>query len=579
MPSMRSKTIRAEAADETREPEQGATHTVIEALYDLPLGGSWSDLQSALCRYWAIHGEEAPSEEIRILERHFVRALSFLEQLPARPGRWLNELYRMPVPACVFDTTGELLDANRSGKDQLGVTNDQPPALGADSAEGLRKGIRQLQGKSLAAVTVRNATGKPIQIYLSELPKGLSDTTPLYLGVIVSNVLPDAGMGLLAEQFNLTPSEAELCMRLSAGASLETLVRASKVKKTTLRTHLANCFSKVGVSSQPELVSLVLHSLFAAAQLDAKYDQAPVLTPYLDPEIHGYPKYSKIQLGDRRTLGYFEYGDPDGIPAIYLHGSLDSGMFTKSQRLAGNGVRLIAVERGGVGESTPNPDSSPAAYAQDLLALVDHLKLDEYLVIGRSMGSWDAVSLVLADSRRVKLLVLAGGRLPVTRTIEHLEHSPFHRSLFNAVWQSNTMGRLILRTMQLQVMTRGVQSFISETGLPEIELKLVRDPIHQRHLKALWMRSGCHGPDPINEHLKLYKSPVSDPPWLNLATPTLLIHGEADRSVPIARLMEQTSSFREREVVILPGVGHMLVHVAMGEILRLVRERWLNSAP
>jgi pimeloyl-ACP methyl ester carboxylesterase len=88
------------------------------------------------------------------------------------------------------------------------------------------------------------------------------------------------------------------------------------------------------------------------------------------------------------------------------------------------------------------------------------------------------------------------------------------------------------------------------------------------------LRSGRHGADPVNEHLKLYKSPVTDPPWRDLATPTLLIHGKDDHNVPMASLVEQTSSFKNREVIVLPGVGHMLVHVAMGEVLRIICDRW-----
>jgi pimeloyl-ACP methyl ester carboxylesterase/DNA-binding CsgD family transcriptional regulator len=556
------------------EVAQSASHTVIEALYDLPLGGTWNELQSALCRYWALNNEGAPPDEIQILERHFERALSFLERLPAKPGRWLNELYRMPVPACVFDASGELLDANAAGKMHLGFADGKLETLPRNSAAAVKKAIQRLNNKSLTATTMRDAVGATIQVYLSQLPQGMADTTVLYLGVIVTNDLPTTGMQLLAEQFHLTPSEADLCLRLSAGASLDVLVRESNVKKTTLRTHLANCFSKLGVSSQPELVALVLHSIFAGAQLNSPRNETPVLTPYLDPEVHGYPKYSKFQLNDGRNLGFFEYGDADGIPALYLHGSLDTGMFTKSQRLTGNGVRLITVERGGVGESTPNPDPSPAAYAKDLLALVDHLGLTQYVVIGRSMGSWDAVSLVLADPNRAKLLVLTGGRLPVTQSAEHQEHSPFYRSLFNAIWHSNTMGRLVMRTMQVQIMTRGVQSFLSAEGLSELEAELIKTPLHLRHLKSQWMRSACHGPDPLNEHLKLYKSPVADPPWQNLPTPTLLIHGEEDQNVPLERLLRQTDSFRDRKVIVLPGVGHMLVHVAMGEVLRIIAQRW-----
>lgn len=98
--------------------------------------------------------------------------------------------------------------------------------------------------------------------------------------------------------------------------------------------------------------------------------------------------------------------------------------------------------------------------------------------------------------------------------------------------------------------------------------------MYRRHMKALWLRNARHGPDPTNEHLKLYKFPVPDPPWRNLATPTIIIHGAEDHNVSVDKLLEQTASFKDRKVRILPGVGHRLIHVAMGEVLRIIQQHW-----
>lgn len=550
-----------------------ATHRVIEALYDLPLAGDWQEVQAALCRYWSEAGDSPSRQDIDLLERHFTRALAFLERLPAQEHRWRHDLYRLPVPACIFNLKGELLDANPQGQHQLGCGADH--ALPSSVIRQVAKHIAGLEESApgLSSLLIGNGDGRRLCIYFNRLI-GESGDSNLYLGVVVTDDLPSAGMALLAEQAGLTEREADLCLQLASGKTLDQAAEEVGVKKTTMRTHLANSFAKLGVNSQPELVALVWHHLFAGAQLSAQADGPPTLTPYLDPELHGYPKYSRYTLPDGRTLGYFEYGDPGGIPVLLLHGSIDCGLIMKSQRLTGYGVRLIAAERGGVGESSPNPDPSPQAYADDLMALIDHLGLATFAVIGRSMGSWDAITLAQAAGPRCRLLTLVSGRLPLEHVAQHAEEPPFYRSLFRGIWESNTIGRVMLKALFIQLLVKGPKAFMPEDGLPQLELDLVRDENYQRHMKAMWMRSAEHGTEPVQAHLKLYRDPVPDPPWKNLTVPTLLIHGERDDVVPVDKIVSQTDSFTNRELIIMPDVGHRLIHLALGEVLGKIAERW-----
>ncbi|MEM7097889.1 MAG: alpha/beta fold hydrolase [Pseudomonadota bacterium] len=545
---------------------------VIEALYELPLGGDWLELQKALCSYWMAVESQPDEHEISLLERHFDRALSILEKTPADDRRWLNDLYRLPVAACAIDQAGEIIEANDAGWHILSDGEASKETVEANRIS-LRSCIRELQELELAATTVTSLTGQEIRIYVRKMPQAVS-VAPLFVGVLVAKNLPEVGFQLLAHQFQLTPAESRLCLQMASGASLDDIAQTSEVKKTTLRTHLAHAFEKLGVKSQAELVALVLHHMFAGAVLNPVPSPPVALTPYLDPEIHGFPKFSKFQLADGRTLGFFEYGDPDGVPTIYCHGSFETGMFAKSQRLNGNGVRMIAVERSGVGESTPNPDPSPEAYAKDIMQLVDYLGWREYAVIGRSMGSWDAISLTLADQQRVRLLLFASCKLPVQAPEQHKEHLPAFQSLYNAIWNSKTMGRIMLRAMQVQLMFRGPEQFLPSVEIPPIERALVEDPNFHRVLRANWFRSGCFGITPIHDHLSLYRDPVPDPPWIGLRTPTVLVHGARDKNVPLERILKQTETFRKRKVVILDELGHMTIHTSMGQVLRILNETW-----
>ncbi len=544
---------------------------VIEALYELPLGGEWRNLQQAMCAYWAATSNAAPQDELRLLERHFARAMSYMERLPLQPNRWFNELHRLPVAACVVDTQGSVVDRNSLGQQALNL-DARDDDLDQANRTVLRTSIAAVEDGAIGSGTLQ-IQDRAVHVYLRRLPAE-AEQSHLYLVVAVSADLPDGGFRIFAESRKLTPRELNLCLELASGMSLDDLAQKAQVKKTTLRTHLANCFGKLGVNSQPELVALVLHHMFAGAQLNPEDQVAPRLTPYIDPEIHGFPRFSLFELADGRKLGYFEYGDPEGVPAIYCHGSFETGMLAKSQRLHGNGVRVLAVERPGIGESSTTDDYSSAAYARDLVELTRGLGWSEYAVIGRSMGSWDAIELALADPERVKLLLFASCKLPVEHSSDHDRHLPVYRSLYNAIWQSDTMGRLMLRVLQMQVSLRGPEQFINTEGLPELEQALNESPLHVRMLKANWQRCGLQGVEPLHEHLKLYQHPVPNPPWKNLTTPTVLVHGDMDANVPLDVVLRQTDSFQNRTVHVLPGIGHQFVHMAMGDLLRILRREW-----
>lgn len=97
-----------------------------------------------------------------------------------------------------------------------------------------------------------------------------------------------------------------------------------------------------------------------------------------------------INLPDGRQLGYHEFGDPNGAPVIYIHGSPDSGITLSgfegpvAKRL---GVRWIAPDRPGIGLSTFQPNRRVTDYPDDLSCLIEQLSLRQYRILGTSGGT------------------------------------------------------------------------------------------------------------------------------------------------------------------------------------------------
>ncbi|KAM5351094.1 hypothetical protein ACJ41O_003817 [Fusarium nematophilum] len=95
-----------------------------------------------------------------------------------------------------------------------------------------------------------------------------------------------------------------------------------------------------------------------------------------------------------RLMSWAEFGSPTGRPLIYLHGtpSCRLELFSEHQVLYDRNIRLIAPDRPGFGRSEPAPGRTVGSYAADIQALVAHLGLSEYIIVGSSGGGPYALS-------------------------------------------------------------------------------------------------------------------------------------------------------------------------------------------
>lgn len=101
------------------------------------------------------------------------------------------------------------------------------------------------------------------------------------------------------------------------------------------------------------------------------------------------PQYSqKITLPGGRTLGYADFGDPDGYPLLWFHGFPASRLevISFSQIAHRLNIRLMALDRPGFGLSTFQPERRIMDWPTDVLAFVMHANLKRFIVLGASGG-------------------------------------------------------------------------------------------------------------------------------------------------------------------------------------------------
>src|SRR3712207_1502001 len=82
-------------------------------------------------------------------------------------------------------------------------------------------------------------------------------------------------------------------------------------------------------------------------------------------------RQATMQLHDGRRLAWFEWGPADGLPVLFCTGAGMSGWlgFGTSQ-LSELGLKLIAIDRPGLGLSDPHPNKTLDSWVDDTRELI-----------------------------------------------------------------------------------------------------------------------------------------------------------------------------------------------------------------
>jgi pimeloyl-ACP methyl ester carboxylesterase len=136
--------------------------------------------------------------------------------------------------------------------------------------------------------------------------------------------------------------------------------------------------------------------------------QLPQLEP---PRFEG-----ALRLRGGRRLGYAEYGPAGGRPLLWFHGTPGARRQVAPQARAlahEHGVRIVCVERPGIGDSTPHVYGALVEFAADIEQLGDALGIERFGVAGLSGGGPYALACAHEMPARVVAAAVLGGVAPV----------------------------------------------------------------------------------------------------------------------------------------------------------------------
>lgn len=120
----------------------------------------------------------------------------------------------------------------------------------------------------------------------------------------------------------------------------------------------------------------------------------------------------KLPVSDLHTLSIEEWGNPEGIPVIFIHGG-PGGMVTKMSTIFFNPekYRIILYDQRGCGKSTPFNELKENTFPElidDLEKIRLHLNIPKWHLFGGSFGTTLAIAYAIKYPDRVKGMILRG---------------------------------------------------------------------------------------------------------------------------------------------------------------------------
>jgi pimeloyl-ACP methyl ester carboxylesterase len=283
-----------------------------------------------------------------------------------------------------------------------------------------------------------------------------------------------------------------------------------------------------------------------------------------------------VALPDGRTLGFSEFGDPEGRPVLWFAGTpgggrqIPPGTPELAQRL---GLRIVSVERPGLGRSTHHPRRTLLSFAADVEVLVDAEGHERVGLIGLSGGGPHVLSTAWHMPDRVVAGGVLGGLAPVSGDDVAYFNPLLHWALQRVHDLHVPLGEGLSRAVQPLL---PVASHVFEVGirlLPPIDRPVLSQPA----MKAMFLddlvdvaRTGLRS---IARDLAVFAKPwgfdVSE-----IRVPIRIWHGTADATVPLAHGEWLAQRIPDAELVTISGEGHFAGFTRTGDVLTTISAIW-----
>lgn len=276
------------------------------------------------------------------------------------------------------------------------------------------------------------------------------------------------------------------------------------------------------------------------------------------------------------TVGGMDCGDRDGYPVLAFHGAPGShveGVAFADAPAAEVGVRLIAIDRPGMGMSELAPREQVVDFADTVAAIADRFHLDRFGVLGASAGGPYALASAYRLPDRVSKAIAVSSVAPyddqaAKKGADGVKPAAGLLILRRFPWLARPLSA---RMAQVVRKPRGVDALIKKMA-PADRARIKDDPRLRNQLAEninTAFESGSRGV--ARDFQLLFAQPWGFDP-ADITVPVEIWHGDGDGNVPVQdgrRLADAIPDSKYQEV---PGAGHLLFVDHAHTILRSFRD-------
>ncbi len=235
-----------------------------------------------------------------------------------------------------------------------------------------------------------------------------------------------------------------------------------------------------------------------------------------------------IETAPNVKLYVKDYGN--GNPVILIHGwPLSNEMWEyQIESLIANNYRVITYDRRGFGKSCqPWKGYDYDTLTDDLKAIIDQLELTKITLVGFSMGGGEVVRYCSRHAgHNVSKIVLLSSVLPY---LAESDDNPEGRTA-----KKNEATQLAIEEDRI--------AFLDDFGKNFFDVGSLNSPISTPLLQYYRMLASFASPHATAECAKSFVSADFRQEVLSIKVPTLIIHGNADKIVPIGISSEKTAA-------------------------------------
>lgn len=270
-----------------------------------------------------------------------------------------------------------------------------------------------------------------------------------------------------------------------------------------------------------------------------------------------------VPLKDGRKLAVIEYGDPQGLPVMFFHGTPGSRLlFLEDDEISKSvGIRLISLDRPGFGLSDPKPNRTLLDWTNDVNEAADYLKLGKFSIIGVSGGGAFAAACAYKLTERLHSAALVASTIPFVNGKSPKGTMTANKIAFflarKAPWLVRASYRSTKKLLEEQPEKFMEQNKKGNKHLHEWDRQFLQT---DEQLKGLMVHMGeafrISVDECVNEPVLLSK------PWgfafKDIPVPIDVWHGEGDRMAPAGEMRKAVSAIPNCQAHFIAGAGHFL---------------------